>query len=263
MILTASSDDNTVRIWDPYTQSQGHKSAKNRDNVIFEVETSPNGRTVVLHTVGGHEVWSLRRNQFECLLVGDSDFIQFSPDFATVVIANERSITMCNVEPGNYTCSFDIRGMAEYCLYSEDCKTLVTFHMDLTLCCWHLEHHNYKRLADFSYIYTNPGLFSQLSSGDVILDDNVIHVVERPLQRVRMWPTWPVLRRDQTWITIGNEKFFRLSPECLNAEISISGRTVVVDCISGRLIILSFDVGNAGLPPSYMEMETNLNDFDY
>lgn len=34
-----------------------------------------------------------------------------------------------------------------------------------------------------------------------------------------------------------------------------------MDCISGRLVILSFDVGKAGLPPSYMEMETNLDEF--
>ncbi|KAL5593460.1 hypothetical protein FOBRF1_012562 [Fusarium oxysporum] len=263
MILTASSDDNTVRIWDPHTQSKVLKSAKSRDNVILDVETSPNGRTVVLHTAGGHEVWSLRRNKFECLLVGDSNFIQFSPDFATVVVANERSITICNVEPGNYTCSFDIRGMVKYCLYSEDCKILVTFHMDLSICGWHLEHHNYKRLADIGYIRNLRGFFNQLNSGDVILDGNVIPVVEPLRQRVRVWPTRPVLRRDQTWITIGNEKFFRLSPECLNAEISIPGSTVIVDCISGRLVILSFDVGKAGLPPSYMEMETNLDEFYY
>ncbi|KAH7217104.1 hypothetical protein BKA60DRAFT_596745 [Fusarium oxysporum] len=242
MILTASSDDNTVRIWDPHTQSKVLKSAKSRDNVILEVETSPNGRTVVLHTAGGHE---------------------FSLDFATVVVANERSITICNVEPGNYTCSFDIRGMDKYCLYSEDCKILVTFHMDLSICGWHLEHHNYKRLADIGYIHNLRGFFNQLTSGDVILDGNVIPVVEPLRQRVRMWPTRPVLRRDQTWITIGNEKFFRLSPECLNAEISIPGSTVIVDCISGRLVILSFDVGKAGLPPSYMEMETNLDEFYY
>ncbi|KAH7194522.1 WD40-repeat-containing domain protein [Fusarium oxysporum] len=263
MILTASSDDNTVRIWDPHTQSKVLKSAKSRDNVILDVETSPNRRTVVLHTTGGHEVWSLRRNKFECLLVGDSNFIQFSPDFATVVVANERSITICNVEPGNYTCSFDIRGMVKYCLYSEDCKILVTFHMDLSICGWHLEHHNYKRLADIGYIHNLRGFFNQLNSGDVILDGNVIPVVEPLRQRVRVWPTRPVLRRDQTWITIGNEKFFRLSPECLNAEISIPGSTVIVDCISGRLVILSFDVGKAGLPPSYMEMETNLDGFYY
>ncbi|EGU84384.1 hypothetical protein FOXB_05103 [Fusarium oxysporum f. sp. conglutinans Fo5176] len=263
MILTASSDDNTVRIWDPHTQSKVLKSAKSRDNVILEVETSPNGRTVVLHTAGGHEVWSLRRNKFECLLVGDSNFIQFSPDFATVVVANERSITICNVEPGNYTCCFDIRGMVKYCLYSEDCKILVTFHMDLSICGWHLEHHNYKRLTDIGYIHNLRGFFNQIYSGDVILDGNVIPVVEPLRQRVRMWPTRPVLRRDQTWITIGNEKFFRLSPECLNAEISIPGSTVIVDCISGRLVILSFDVGKAGLPPSYMEMETNLDEFYY
>ncbi|KAI3576339.1 hypothetical protein IWW34DRAFT_808243 [Fusarium oxysporum f. sp. albedinis] len=263
MILTASSDDNTVRIWDPHTQSKVLKSAKSRDNVILDVETSPNGRTVVLHTAGGHEVWSLRRNKFECLLVGDSNFIQFSPDFATVVVANERSVTIYNVEPGNYTCSFDIRGMVKYCLYSEDCKILVTFHMDLSICGWHLEHHNYKRLADIGYIHSLRGFFNELNSGDVILDGNVIPVVEPPRQRVRMWPTRPVLRRDQTWITIGNEKFFRLSPECLNAEISIPGSTVIVDCISGRLVILSFDVGKAGLPPSYMEMETNLDEFYY
>ncbi|EXM22981.1 G-protein beta WD-40 repeat [Fusarium oxysporum f. sp. vasinfectum] len=263
MILTASSDDNTVRIWDPHTQSKVLRIAKSRDNVILEVETSPDGRTVVLHTAGGHEVWSLRRNKFECLLVGDSNFIQFSPDFATVVVANERSITICNVEPGNYTCSFDIRGMVKNCLYSEDRKILVTFHMDRSICAWHLEHHNCKRLADICYIHNLPGFFNQLNSGDVVLDGNLIPVVEPPRQRVRMWPTRPVLRRDQTWITIGNEKFFRLSPECLNAEISIPGSTVIVDCISGRLVILSFDVGKAGLPPSYMEMETNLDEFYY
>ncbi|ENH74703.1 Vegetative incompatibility protein HET-E-1 [Fusarium oxysporum f. sp. cubense race 1] len=191
------------------------------------------------------------------------NFIQFSPDFATVVVANERSITICNVEPGNYTCSFDIRGMVKNCLYSEDRKILVTFHMDRSICAWHLEHHNCKRLADICYIHNLPGFFNQLNSGDVVLDGNLIPVVEPPRQRVRMWPTRPVLRRDQTWITIGNEKFFRLSPECLNAEISIPGSTVIVDCISGRLVILSFDVGKAGLPPSYMEMETNLDEFYY
>ncbi|EMT67328.1 Vegetative incompatibility protein HET-E-1 [Fusarium odoratissimum] len=217
-------------------------------------------RTALIHDIQSgncEQAFDFPSTSFNC------NFIQFSPDFATVVVANERSITICNVEPGNYTCSFDIRGMVKYCLYSEDCKILVTFHMDLSICGWHLEHHNYKRLADIGYIRNLRGFFNQLNSGDVILDGNVIPVVEPLRQRVRVWPTRPVLRRDQTWITIGNEKFFRLSPECLDAEISIPGSTVIVDCISGRLVILSFDVGKAGLPPSYMEMETNLDGFHY
>lgn len=251
MILTASSEDNTVRIWDPLSQRKGLKRARSPDNLILEVETSPNGRTVVLHTTSGHEVWSLRRNQFECLLAGDSDFIQFSPDFSVVVVANETSITMCNMGSGDYTCSFDIKSMVKYCLYSEDCKVLVTSHEDLTMCCWHLKHHNYTHVANAGYIQTNEGFFNQPRCGNVILDGIVIQVVEHTLRRLREWCTWPTLRRDRTWITIGNEKFFKFSPECLNAEISIRGRTAVVDCISGKRVILSFDVGKAGLPPSH------------
>ncbi|KAK2690898.1 hypothetical protein QWA68_010368 [Fusarium oxysporum] len=146
MILTASSDDNTVRIWDPRTQSKGLKSAKNRDNVIHNLETSPNGRII----------------------------------------------------------------------------------------------------------------------GEAILYDNLNHMVKLVFRRMRIWrPTRPVLRQDQTWITIENKKFFRLSPECLNAKISIWGGKVIVHCISGRLVLLRFDVGKAGLPPSYMEMETNPDDVYY
>ncbi|KAF5599141.1 trp-asp repeat containing protein [Fusarium pseudocircinatum] len=133
MILTAFSDDNTVRIWDPHTQSINIKDARSWDNSILDVETSPNGRTVVLNTVDGHEVWSLRKNEFECLLVGDSDFMEFSPDFSTLIVANETSITMCNVETGDYTRSFEIKATVEYCLYSEDCKTLVTCHIPAIL----------------------------------------------------------------------------------------------------------------------------------
>ncbi|KAF5984143.1 hypothetical protein FBULB1_3438 [Fusarium bulbicola] len=70
MILTASSDDNTVRIWDPHTQRKGLESGNNWNKKVLEVDLSPNGRAVVLHTVFGHEVWSLRRNIFECLLRG-------------------------------------------------------------------------------------------------------------------------------------------------------------------------------------------------
>ncbi|KAF4500489.1 Vegetative incompatibility HET-E-1 [Fusarium agapanthi] len=62
MILTTSSDDITVRIWDP-------ESAKSWNKKILEVEISPNGIAVVLDTVFGHEIWSLGRNAFECLLV--------------------------------------------------------------------------------------------------------------------------------------------------------------------------------------------------
>lgn len=262
MILTASSDDNTVRIWDPHTQREGLKSAKRRNNKVLEIEASPNGRSVVLYTVGGREVWSRRRNKFECLLVSGRGFIQFSPDFATVIISDERSITMCNVEPGNYTCCFDISSVVTLCFYSEDCKTLVTHHKDRTLCCWHLEYHNYKRLLWKHYIDTNRGSFDRPRSGDVILHGSVVHVVIHPRQRVRSSPTWPVLRRDHTWITIGNEKFFKLSPECLNAEVSIWGRIAVVDCISGKRIILSFDVGEAGLPPSCKGTEEGKDDFD-
>ncbi|KAF5564667.1 heterokaryon incompatibility protein het-E-1 [Fusarium napiforme] len=192
MILTASSDDNTVRIWDPHTESKGLKSAKSRNNKVLGAETSPNGRTVVLHTAGGHEIWSLRRNKFERLLVSDN-----------------------------------------------------------------------LRLSDVRYIDTNRGSTDRITSRDVILNGSVIHVVIHPLQKVRMPPTWPALRRDHTWITIGNEKFFKLSPECLNAEISIWRNIAVVDCISGKRIILSFDVGEAGLPPSCMEREKDLDDFDF
>ncbi|KYG13652.1 hypothetical protein FVEG_17661 [Fusarium verticillioides 7600] len=88
MILTASSDDNTVRIWDPQTQTKSLKRARSREKSILEVEISPNGRTVVLHTVDGHEIWSLRRSKFECLLVGDSDFIEFLLDYFIVVVAS-------------------------------------------------------------------------------------------------------------------------------------------------------------------------------
>ncbi|KAF5654868.1 Trp-Asp repeat-containing protein [Fusarium sp. NRRL 25303] len=263
MILTASPDDNTVRIWDPHTQTKGPKSAESRNNKVFQVESSPSGRTVVLHTVNGNEVWSLCPSKFECLLVGDSDFIQFSPDFSMVFVANETSITMCNVEPGDYTCSFDIKSAVKYCLYSEDCKVLVTFHEDLTLRCWHLEHHNYTRVASADYIETNRGFLNESKNGNVILDDIVIQVAEHPLHRLLERSTRPALRRDNTWIMIGNEKFFKFSPECLNAEICIRGRIIVVDCVSGKRIILSFDVGEAGLPPSCEEREMNLDDFDH
>ncbi|KAF5597373.1 heterokaryon incompatibility protein het-E-1 [Fusarium pseudoanthophilum] len=96
MILTASSDDNTVRIWDPHTEGKGLKSSTIRNNKILEVERSANGRAVVLKTARGHEIWSLRRNKFKCLLARDNlpfssrDFIQFSPDSGTVIIDNER-----------------------------------------------------------------------------------------------------------------------------------------------------------------------------
>jgi WD40 repeat protein len=249
IILTASSDDNTaVRIWDPQTQTKSLKRARSREKSILEVEISPNGRTVVLLTVDGHEIWSLRRSKFECLLVGDSDFIEFSPDYSLVVVASETSITMCNVQPGYYTRSFDIETMVKCCLYSDDCKTLVTFHMDYTWHCWHLGRHNYTRIANASYIQTNRGFFHEPRRGNVILDDIVIQVVVPPhrFRMVREWSACPALTRDQSWIMIGNEKFFRLSPECLNAEVKVSGRTVNIDCTSGRLIILSFDVSKAG-----------------
>ncbi|KAF5262990.1 hypothetical protein FOXYS1_6264 [Fusarium oxysporum] len=42
----SSSDDNTVRIWNPHTQNKGLKSAKNRDDVIHNLEASPNGRSI-------------------------------------------------------------------------------------------------------------------------------------------------------------------------------------------------------------------------
>lgn len=262
MILTASSDDNTVRIWDPHTQRKGPESAESRHNKVLRVEIFSNGRTVILHTVCGNEVWSLCRNTFKCLLVDDSDFIQFSPDFSMVVIANGTSITMCNVEPGDYTCSFDTKSMVEYCLYSEDCKILVTSHRDGTLYCWHLEHHNYKSLSYIRYTNTSRDSLDSLTRGDVILHGSVIHVVRHRRRKIPLLATWPALRRDHTWITIGNEKFFKFSPECLNAKVSIWEGIVVVDCVSGKRIILSFDVGEAGLPSSWKRTEKVQDDFD-
>ncbi|CVK97670.1 related to S. pombe trp-asp repeat containing protein [Fusarium mangiferae] len=262
MILTASSDDNTVRIWDPHTQSKGLKEARSQDNLILEVDTSPNGRTVVLHTVSGNEVWSLCQNKFECLLVGDNDFIQFSPDFSMLVVANKTSLTMFSVEPWDCICSSAVKSMVKYCLYSEDCKVLLTCHEDLTQCCWHLEHHTYTRVANPGYIQMNGGSFNEPRCGNVILDDIVIQVVEHSLRRLRESSTSPALRREHSWITIGNEKFFKLSPECLNAEISIQGRAAIGDCVSGKRIILSFDVTEAGLPPSCKEREKSLDDID-
>ncbi|QGI99151.1 hypothetical protein CEK26_012220 [Fusarium fujikuroi] len=163
MILTASSDDNTVRIWDPHTQRKGLKSAESWNIIIFEVKTAPNKRAMVLH---------------------------------------------------------------------------------------------------IRYIDTNRGSLDPTRSGDVILHGSVIHVVRHPRQKIPLLATRPALRQDHTWITIGNEKFFKLSPECLNAEVSIWEGIVVVDCISGKRIILSFDVGEAGLPSPWKGTEKVQDDFD-
>ncbi|KAF5722882.1 trp-asp repeat containing protein [Fusarium mundagurra] len=249
MILTASSDDNTVRIWDPQTQSKSMKKARIRDKSILQVQTSSDGKIVVLHTVDSHEIWSLRRNEFECLFVGDSDFTEFSPNYPTAVVTNGTSTTMCKAEPRGCTSSFDIKTMAKYSFFSEDCKVLVTFHMDDTRCYWHLERHSYTRVANTGFTRTGRGYFIEPRSGNVMLDAISTEVVEHPhsILSVRLRSIWPAPTRDQSWIMVGNDKFFRLSPECLNAEIIVSERTVVIACASGSLMILSFNFSKAGL----------------
>ncbi|KAF5231869.1 hypothetical protein FAUST_9005 [Fusarium austroamericanum] len=252
--VASGSDDKTIRIWNAETGEcervlKGHGGwVYSVSSVVFSYDSKKVASRSYHRTI---HIWNAETGECEQELKGHSDLVNsiaFSHDSKKVASgSSDATIRIWDAETGE--CERVLKGhggSVSSVVFSHDSKKVASGSYDKTIRIWDAEtgkceeivpSDGYVHVLSFATggrgIVTDLGVFP-LSGGSHPHADSAM-----PWQS----HDTPMLScTDSTWITVAGKDLLWLPPECRKGKVAVSGSTVVVGCLSGRVLVLGISM---------------------
>ncbi|KAF5707242.1 hypothetical protein FMUND_11200 [Fusarium mundagurra] len=262
--VASGSDDKTIRIWDAKTGEcervlEGHSDSV--ESVVFshdstKLASSSNDRI---------RIWNAKTGECERVLEGHSSVITsmvFSHDSTKLASASyDKTVRIWDVEMGESSASHDktIRiwdaktGECERVLeghswevqsvvFSHDSKKVASGSDDKTIRIWDTETGDCE---DIFPVDVNVDVLSFTpDERGIVTNCGVFNLIRGSRSRGGSAIPWKSSEAsmlscaDSTWVTAAGKDLLWLPPECRNGKEAVSGSTVAIGCISGRVMLL-------------------------
>ncbi|KAH7200885.1 hypothetical protein BKA60DRAFT_469470 [Fusarium oxysporum] len=254
MVASASADW-TARIWNVET-GECKQVLKGHSDWVYSVVFSHDSKMVASASLDRTaRIWNVETGECKQVLKGHSSLVNsvvFSHDLKMVASASlDRTARIWNVETGE--CKQALKGHSDWVdsvVFSHDSKMAASASHDKTARIWNVETGMCKEVIPLksyakalSFTYDNSGL---------VTDNGVISLTVGPMSSAEHATSSnssaisALGLRDDTWITMGGKDLLWLPAECRDGRTAISAKTVVIGCVSGRLVLLGFSATQIG-----------------
>ncbi|GKU15117.1 unnamed protein product [Fusarium langsethiae] len=251
--VASGSNDKTIRIWDAETgkckrELEGHTEWVN--SVVFSHDSKKVASGSDDETI---RIWDAETGKCERELKGHTGYIDsmvFSHDSKKVASgSNDKTIRIWDAETGECECEVDDHIVwVSLVVFSHDSKKVASGSCDGMIRIWDAETGECK---DVVSVPDCANVLSFTLDGRSIVTDRGIFPLSCGAQcrpgSVMPWQSSHALMlacTDSTWVTAAGTDLLWLPPECRGGKVAISGSTVVIGCLSGRVLVLGISMAD-------------------
>ncbi|KAG8677869.1 hypothetical protein FPOAC1_003897 [Fusarium poae] len=245
--------DGMIRTWDVET-GECERELKGHTGHIYSVVFSHDSKKVASGSDDKTiRIWDAETGECERVLKGHTGHIYsvvLSHDSKKVASgSDDKTIRIWDAETGE--CERELKGhtnCVNSMVFSHDSKKVASGSGDKTIRIWDAEAGECEDLVSL-HVYAGVLSFT-LDGRGIVTDCGTFPLTCSSQSRPGSAMPWqsshaPMLAcTDSTWVTAAGKDLLWLPPECRGGKVAVSGSRVVINCLSGRVLVLGISMAD-------------------